>query len=243
MTAGHETYDGDALMAAITGEGLPPKAREDAAFLAEHRSAVADVALLREQLGIIAAALQEPPPVAEPAPVRTPRPRRRPFTLAVRTVGVAVAAVLASGLGWLVVQAGSGIGAGSADSGAGSKSAADSNASQAAPGYLACARLVVEGTITAIEPLPGEPGRERVTLRVTRYYKPDRGKDVLTFVRDEETAPPVRKGDHILIGIQRRATAPDLWAVGNREIADERAWLTGAVTESPAPACDGYTGG
>ncbi|WAU79631.1 hypothetical protein O1Q96_07675 [Streptomyces sp. Qhu-G9] len=47
-------YEGmDALLAAITDEPLPEGARDDAEFLAEHRSAVADVALLREQLRIM----------------------------------------------------------------------------------------------------------------------------------------------------------------------------------------------
>ncbi|ANP55084.1 hypothetical protein J2Z21_003436 [Streptomyces griseochromogenes] len=70
MTAGHEgaadagrgegaaEYGGmDALMAAITGEPLPEEAGEDTAFLAEHRSAEADVAVLRERLSWLAEAL------------------------------------------------------------------------------------------------------------------------------------------------------------------------------------------
>ncbi|MGF0171542.1 hypothetical protein ACQF36_13840 [Streptomyces sp. Marseille-Q5077] len=63
----------DALMAAITGEPLTDEARADAAFMAEHRSAAADVALLREQLGIIGHALTEPMP-ASPAPERPRNP-------------------------------------------------------------------------------------------------------------------------------------------------------------------------
>ncbi|MEU8978640.1 hypothetical protein [Streptomyces sp. NPDC048309] len=43
----------DALLAAITDEPLPEGAHEDAAFMAEHRSAMADVALLRRQLTAI----------------------------------------------------------------------------------------------------------------------------------------------------------------------------------------------
>lgn len=63
----------DALLAAITGEPLTDEARADAAFMAEHRSAAADVALLREQLGIIGHALAEPMPPA-PAPGHAPAP-------------------------------------------------------------------------------------------------------------------------------------------------------------------------
>lgn len=63
--AGH-----DALMAAITGEPLPPGVDEEAH--GAYRSATADVALLREQLGIIGRSLSGPP--AEPAPGPLPEP-------------------------------------------------------------------------------------------------------------------------------------------------------------------------
>ncbi len=90
--AGHEGID--ALLTAITGEALPEGARDDEAFMAEHRSAVADVALLREQLRIMgdtlageapltpappltqAPAPQTPKSLREPKPLREPRPPR-----------------------------------------------------------------------------------------------------------------------------------------------------------------------
>ncbi|MFI2757953.1 hypothetical protein ACH5A3_03610, partial [Streptomyces echinatus] len=51
-------YDGmDALMAAITGDPLPEEARRDPVFLAEHRAAEADVAVLRDRLAWLAEAL------------------------------------------------------------------------------------------------------------------------------------------------------------------------------------------
>ncbi|MGW4595005.1 hypothetical protein ACWEOA_06640 [Streptomyces sp. NPDC004457] len=51
-------YDGmDALMAAVTGDPLPEEARRDPAFLAAHRAAEADVAVLRDQLVRLAGAL------------------------------------------------------------------------------------------------------------------------------------------------------------------------------------------
>ncbi|MDQ1029242.1 hypothetical protein QF035_006824 [Streptomyces umbrinus] len=101
-------YEGmDALMAALTDEPLPEDARDDAEFLAEHRSALADVALLREQLRLMGDTLAaETPgteaassrtasaqtPVAEggrpeaepstaPVPLRKPKPRRTPRPL------------------------------------------------------------------------------------------------------------------------------------------------------------------
>lgn len=59
MTVEHDGID--ALMAAITDEPLSEEARGDAVFMAEHRSASADLTLLREQLGVIGHALAEPP--------------------------------------------------------------------------------------------------------------------------------------------------------------------------------------
>ncbi|MER6708856.1 hypothetical protein ABT328_32175, partial [Streptomyces fumanus] len=68
MAAEHEgRVPVDALMAAITGEEPAPGAGAGAGTEAERRSAEADVALLREQLGVIGRALAEPPP---PAPAR-----------------------------------------------------------------------------------------------------------------------------------------------------------------------------
>ncbi|NEC75920.1 hypothetical protein G3I25_30835, partial [Streptomyces rochei] len=49
--AGRDPAGQDALLAAITGEPLPPGAGADARD--EHRAAVADVALLRAQLDVL----------------------------------------------------------------------------------------------------------------------------------------------------------------------------------------------
>ncbi|MFJ9814655.1 hypothetical protein ACIRU3_05160 [Streptomyces sp. NPDC101151] len=106
MTAEHEGAAGageyagmDALMAAITGEPLPEEAREDAAFLTEHRSAEVDVAMLKEQLTWLAEALtgddasEEPAPeeaasAHAPAAARTAQPGKRPSS-ATRPAGPA----------------------------------------------------------------------------------------------------------------------------------------------------------
>ncbi|MFF1449496.1 hypothetical protein ACFVYF_15270 [Streptomyces sp. NPDC058274] len=121
----------DALLAAITDEPLPEGARDDAEFLAEHRSAVADVALLREQLTLIGDALADGTESALPVPVRaskkrarradrapkqrTRRPdpapgsrRRRPLALVMGTLAATVAATVVAGMGWLVVNSGGG---------------------------------------------------------------------------------------------------------------------------------------
>ncbi|QOV38294.1 hypothetical protein IM697_07875 [Streptomyces ferrugineus] len=250
MTAENESRGVDALMAAITGEPLPEEARADAALLAEHRSAVADVALLREQLGLIGDALAEPPPPPpapepQPAPARTPsRARRRFLAVGLGSLAVAAAASVLAGMGWLLTQAGGG-----ADSDEGASTADKSAPSEqsggtafGSPRYLACARLVAEGRATSVERLPGTTSM-RITLHMTRYYKPDtsdkqgKGEEELTFVVDETLVPGLRRGDQVLIGIARGERQPDFWAVGERNIAPERAWITASLSEARELTC------
>lgn len=253
MTAGHDdlhgydAYDGhgspqgyggdglDPLMAVLADEPLPEEARADAAFMAGHRAAAEDVALLRRQLGILADTLARPaePPAPIPLPLSPPRPRAR---FAHRALVAAVAAlVLAGGTGWLVTRAGSGEAGGSLDSGS-AKSAGIGGG--AAGTYTACARLVVEGDVTSARLIPGA-GQHRITLSVTRYYKPDPGsaqaKPELTFVTDDRTDPAPRAGEHILAGFSGREATPDLWLTDGAEIADQRAVILRelAVTAPP----------
>lgn len=71
-------YEGvDALLAAITDEPLPEGAHEDAEFMAEHRSAAADLALLRKQLALIGDTLAEGAETTEAAPSRKGRRTRK----------------------------------------------------------------------------------------------------------------------------------------------------------------------
>ncbi|MFE9018858.1 hypothetical protein ACFYNL_09850 [Streptomyces sp. NPDC007808] len=242
----------DALMAAITGEPLPDEARADAALMAEHRSATADLALLRAQLEIIGTALTAAPdparePEPEPVPAR-PRPssraRRRAFTLAFGTLAVAAVASVVTGLGWLLSQAGDGGGMASGSS-ADEASSKQAEAAFGTPRYLACARLVAEGDVTAVVPVPGT-AQERITLSVTRSYwpekpekpeksqKPGKGHDEVTFLMEEDA---VGEGEHILVGIPRHAAAPDFWAVGERDIAPERAWIAAGLPEARNLTC------
>jgi hypothetical protein len=240
MAAEHEGHAGvDALMAALTDEPLPPEAHEDAACLAEHRSATADIALLREQLGIIGRALSETPDAGQPAPARAPvpvrAPRRRSFAaVAFGALAVACAGALVTGMGWLLARSG-----GSADSASGSSAQQDSggDAKLSAPGYVACARLIAEGDVTGVEPVPGT-AQDRITLDVTRYYKPAKGKDEVTFVMDQAVDPRLRTGDHVLVGIPRHGASPDMWSVGERDIARERAWILRALPESRTLPCE-----
>ncbi|WP_031476797.1 hypothetical protein [Streptomyces bicolor] len=232
----------DALLAAIMDEPLPDEARADSAFMAEHRSAVADVALLREQLDIIGRALAEPPaPAPEPAPVPVRQPsrvRRRVFAAAFGGLAVAAAASVLVGMGWLLTQTGSGDTASSGgDAAADSKEAASpaSGTAFGSPHYLACARLVAEGDVIAVAPVPGT-GQERITLSVTRFFQPAKSEDgEVTFVMEEDS---VDKGEHILVGIPRDAASPDVWVVGEQDIAPERAWITASLPEARKLTCE-----
>ncbi|GGN54974.1 hypothetical protein GCM10011579_014610 [Streptomyces albiflavescens] len=245
-------YEGmDALMAAITDESPTEEAHDDAEFMAEHRAAVADVALLREQLTALGHALTDPGEERKPVPRRTPRKRtrrpeqaprnrgRRPLALAVGTLAAAAVAAMVVGMGWLIAQGGVGGGndsakASKADSGD-NKGGAES--SQTAAGYIACSRLIVEGTVVDVEPAPGG-AQDRITLDVDRYYKPDKGKAQVTFVMDEDVDPRLHKGDHVLVGIPRNSASPDIWSTREKDIAHDRAWILKALPPSRGLACE-----
>ncbi|MFI5853613.1 hypothetical protein [Streptomyces parvulus] len=240
---GRDGHDGhDALMAAITGDpGPPPGADPD--VRGAYLSASADVALLREQLGIIGRSLSEPPPAPQAAAAAPARPRRRPFALALGALAVACAGTLVAGLGWLVAQGGSGASDNGADKGVASDEGAGSAASGIAfgsPRYLACARLVAEGTVTGAAPVPGT-GRHRITLDVTRAYKADgpgeRDGEPLTFELDDAVARPA-PGDRVLIGIPRYGDAPDTVITGSAAVAAERAVIKASLAESRTLTCD-----
>ncbi|MZF83994.1 hypothetical protein GTY56_02975 [Streptomyces sp. SID5643] len=246
-------------MAVITGEAPPDAALADDAFLTEYRSATADVALLREQLGLIGQALAGPEPVPEEIPAQDPGPgplagggasvaslsarrdRRRPWDLALKGLVAAVGAGLVIGMGWLVVQSGGMDGGGdqgasSAADGSGGREHADEDAKLSHAGYLACARIVAEGVVTEVETLPGT-GQDRITLDVTRYYKPGKGRARITFPLETGTVPALRTGEHMLVGISGDQAHPDTWATGEKEIARERAWITDALPASRTLPC------
>ncbi|MFK0018080.1 hypothetical protein [Streptomyces sp. NPDC090798] len=240
-------YEGvDALLAAITDEALPEGAGDDPEFMAEHRSAVADVALLREQLAVIGDALADRAEETKPVPVRAPRKRtrrpegaprnrgRRPLALVVGTLAVTTVAAMVVGMGWLLAHNGGGAsetsGAKAADSGS-----AGGGASLSAPG-LACARLVAEGTVAHVEPLPGTT-ENRITLHVDRYYKPEKGKAEVVLVLEAEVAPRPREGERVLVALHDDPATPTGWTTGAKAIADERAWIVKALPESRTLTC------
>ncbi|GGY64009.1 hypothetical protein GCM10010300_03940 [Streptomyces olivaceoviridis] len=279
----HEENDGmDALMAAITGDPPPEEARRDPAFLAEHRAAEADVAVLRDHLARLAEALTGeasteeaaeaspdavsalPPaprprgrtrPSAATRPARPPRPGRaggprRTLRIALGSLAGAAAFSLVLGFGWLVVQGG---GAGGADDKSGASSAAkgnvDATGEEAGAGgrpahperELACSRLVVEGTVARVEPDEDAPG-SRVTLTVVRSYRPAHGPAEVRFLLGADARPAPRSGQHVLVRVGRGERYASLWAVGDRRVAAERAWITEALPGSRTLACSSADG-
>ncbi|MFE2041265.1 hypothetical protein ACFXAZ_10100 [Streptomyces sp. NPDC059477] len=262
-SGGRDGYDGrdgfagaydalDPLLAVLMDDPLPAEARADAAFMAEYRAASADVTVLREQLGHIATALTEPQPQPQPRPAPLPlRPRRRPFALVLGGLAAVCAAVLLAGLGWIVVQSGAGLGADDAAAGSSSDKAAaedggsvedgDENQASSAlgsPGYLACARLVVEGEVTAVRPEPGGGALDRITLDVTRYLKPAQGERQITFTMSRDSEPRLTQGDHTLIVIRTDAIAPDLWVVGEQDIVPGRELITETLPRAEGLPCE-----
>ncbi|MFD8236844.1 hypothetical protein ACFV20_33825 [Streptomyces sp. NPDC059696] len=249
MTAGYDKngHDEAALLAAITGEEPAHEARASDAFLAEYRSATADVALLREQLGLIGQALAEPSEAPGPETggasvtrLAVRRKRPEPLALVLKGLVAAVGASLVIGMGWLVVQS-DGMGAGddrgsaAADSSAG-RPHTEGDAKLGHAGYLACARIVVEGTVAGVETLPGS-GQDRITLDVARYYKPDKGGKRIIFPMDTGVDPRLRAGDHVLVGIPAGQAEPDIWTTGEEAIARDRAWITEALPASRTLPC------
>ncbi|MFI6248045.1 hypothetical protein [Streptomyces sp. NPDC051016] len=248
----HEMYDGrdddlDALFAVLAEEPLTDGQRADAAFMAEHRAATADVALLREQLGIIADTLAEPLP--RPQPQRQPRPRVRPAGRrgpwqhpGVRGLGLAgaLAAAFASavfGLGWLVSNgADSKSASSSADTASGS-TAGGAEESLDGARFLACARLVVEGTVTGVHEVP-DSGRERVTLKVTRAYKPAKAAEEVDVLFEAGADSRIRQGALVLVAVRTGQQIPDRYAVGEREIASQRAWIVRDLPRSRTLTCE-----
>ncbi|MFJ9035780.1 hypothetical protein ACIRF8_04220 [Streptomyces sp. NPDC102406] len=220
------------LMSAITGEPLP---RDDPGAAA----VMADVALLREQvqgLGDALAARRDPEPLRPPAPA--PVRRRRPLRLALGGLVAAGGLAVVSVMVWAVAQSG-GMGADAGDS----KSAADSGvpgsggAKLSPEGVVACSRTIAEGTVVRVEPVPGT-GQDRITLRVTRYYKPETGgARTLTFPMDHDAIPRLKTGDQPLVAIPVGGREPDNWAMG-ADRASLRAMVLKALPGSRSIPCD-----
>ncbi|TGA95762.1 hypothetical protein E2651_33465 [Streptomyces sp. MZ04] len=239
------------MLLAVAGDPVPDDVRDDPEFLAEHAAAVADVALLRERLGAAGDVFAAPGPAPGPAVAVRPAGVRRRRMPALALAAATAAAALIGGLGWLAVDSGGGItqsdadaakgaapGDGRADDGRADDGKADDGAAEdlTDEGYVACARLIVEGTVRRVEAIPGAE-QDRIVLDVSRYYKPDSGKKRITFVMNVDVDPRLRPGDRTLIGIPRGGASPDIWSTGEEAIAKDRVWIERALPRAEGLRC------
>ncbi|MEU6593419.1 hypothetical protein ABZ923_30040 [Streptomyces sp. NPDC046881] len=196
-----------------------------------------------------------PPPARRPrgrtrpaGPPRPPRPGRpggprRALRIALGSLAGAAAFSLVLGFGWLVTQAGGGAddaNGASAKGDAGSREAASSVRPADPERELACARLVVEGTVTKVERDEGSSG-SRVTLTVIRSYKPAHGPAEVGFLLAADTRPAPRPGQHVLAGVGRGERYATLWSVGAARVSADRDWITDALPAARSLPCPSAT--
>ncbi|MFF5634883.1 hypothetical protein [Streptomyces sp. NPDC012825] len=240
----------DPLALVLSDEPLPEGAANDP----EVARALADVAVLREQLAVAGRVLagQGPPSAPAdrdppPAPAdqgrshqgRSDRGRSRRGRILAWTLA-ASAAVVALGAG------GSFLAARGGDTGG-------HEAKLTPSGVVACSTDVAEGTVTRVEPLPGA-GEFRVVLRVDRTYKPADGPRRLTFDSAGADGPRLRPGSRVLVlvpaspgepAITFREGAPPPGEVGEDvgPVRDEleygRAWVESALPGAEGLECGG----
>ncbi|MFJ2261233.1 hypothetical protein ACIOKD_23305 [Streptomyces sp. NPDC087844] len=268
-------YEGiDALLAAITDEPLPEGARDDARFMAEHRSAVADVALLREQLRIMGDTLADGPPAAgapssgrpgagrkarpsrasaplgppgaakkEPRP-RQPRRYRRYAGAVMGALVITAGTALLGGLVWLGVQGGAdGDAGGSSDSSAAKTEGGGDDTSSYSPEMrLACAKVLVEGTVRSITST-GD-GNVRVVLKVKRYYRPEQSAadhPTVTVTLPEEAREDLRTGTYTLVTVPLYPQGRLDYETG-RGVGDARKEILKALPGARGMECAGPEG-
>ncbi|MFD4835117.1 hypothetical protein ACFWPV_35595 [Streptomyces uncialis] len=200
-----------------------------------------------------------PVPASAPAPAapRVPRPaprrppgrrngRRIARRFAVGVSALTCVAALAAGVSWL--NATGGLGASSESAKDVRKPAmqplpsdadrkGDGNASLSPEGFVACSRLIFEGTVTRVEPVPDAP-RDRITLDVERHYKPDKGPGRITVTMDHDVDPRLKPGQRTLISVPKGEDHPDNWATGE-DMAELRELVVGALPGARTTECDG----
>jgi hypothetical protein len=268
--AEYQEYEGDArtaaLLAAITDEPLPQEALDDPEFMAEHRSAVADVAALREQLLIMGDSLaveSERSRAAAPVPPRSAKaeakPRkpaarswqpRRYAGLALGALVIAMGTTLLGGLVWLGVQSGGadagGSSADSAASRAESGSGDDTAAGEGDGGdekpfapetYIACSKVLVEGTVLRVT--PRDDGDVRVVLEVKRYFRPERTvaeQPTIAVNLYDSARADLKAGVDALVRVPIHTQEPQEWKVGS-EAAEDRDGLVDALPGAHGLKC------
>ncbi|MBO1334005.1 hypothetical protein [Streptomyces sp. VRA16 Mangrove soil] len=239
--ANDATREDRLLLLAALGEPLPdddPRAAR----------AAADIAQLRDQVRGLGDALAGPPaPKPVPVPPRAPVPlrRRRSVRLAFGGLVAACGVSLATGMVWLLAHSGAMSGA---DSGAADKAASDgkagpgnSKADLTPEGFVACSRIIADTRVLTVEPVPGTD-MDRVTVRVTHYYKPQKGgPETFTFPMSHDVDPRPKPGDRPLITLPKGGGQPDNWAEG-KDRERLRTMILKALPKSRTLTCDGRSG-
>lgn len=199
-----------------------------------------------------------PDPGSAPAAPRFPRPaprrppgrrdgRRIARRFAVGVSALTCVAALAAGVSWLSATGG---GLSGASSEGAEKAVGDKNtrphpsdpdregdhASLTPEGFVACSRLIFEGTVIRVEPVPGAP-RDRITLDVERHYKPGAGPDRITLTMDHDIDPRLTPGQRTLISVPKGEDHPDNWATGE-DLAQLRELVVKALPASKTTGCD-----
>lgn len=237
MPAGHEY---DPLLAVLEGDPVAPDA--DDATRAAHQAAEADVALLRgalRDIGDALAAAPVPPAAAAPAAPDVFAARRRARRRAAATWGAGLAA--AAAFTGVVYLGATGAVRGDANySASDAKQDAGGNEKAAGPGLsggepaVACASLVVEGTVVDLRPLTD--GHVQVTLDAERYWVPEQEASevpVAVTVLPEEARADLPVGTRALVV---QSSSGDRWATGDR-LAAERAELDAARSGADEGVC------
>ncbi|MCX4677229.1 hypothetical protein OG413_18305 [Streptomyces sp. NBC_01433] len=218
-----EPYGSDELMAVLLGEPAPRDGESGTA--ARYAAAERDLAVLGTQLRLIGDTLAATPApesaVPEPAAPH-PAARRSRWRVFAPAASLVVAAALAgTGIMWSVARP--------SDGGPG-------DAKLTHEGIMACARLVVEGTVTRTERVA--PG-VRVLLDVERRLKPERGPREAAFLvpgKDADHYPP---GARMVVSVSRfPGEGVDFYtAAADRAAAWE--WMSAALPGSRDLECSG----
>lgn len=103
-------------------------------------------------------------------------------------------------------------------------------------GIVACAKLVVAGTVAGTD--PAGPGKVGVRLDVERYVKPGKGPDEVRFVVPRADGTAYRTGSRVLVSVSRFDDEVPLLFTGS-EIAPTEEWMTAEANRADAPACPG----
>ncbi|WP_448319163.1 hypothetical protein, partial [Streptomyces sp. CO7] len=227
MPAGHEY---DPLLAVLNGDPVAPDA--DERTRAAHEAAEADVLLLRgalRDIGDALAAAPATPAAAAPVPPEELAARRRARRRSAVTWGAGLAAAAAV-TGVMYLGATGAVRGDASYSASDAKAKPDMGADEKAAGSgssadrpaIACASLVVEGTVVRLRPLPD--GHVQVTLEAERYWVPNQEASeapVAVTVLPQEARTDLPVGTRALV---TQGASGGWWATGDR-LAAERAEL------------------